>query len=85
MKTVVIYESFDSNLVFFVVDGDHSYANNQYVNTVTCSEESLNFINSLDFEKGKLDTFPIDIVKNEECIVNRRIEIDDDLTVTVIG
>ena len=23
--------------------------------------------------------------KNEECIVNRRIEIDDDLTVTVIG
>jgi hypothetical protein len=62
MQTIVILDSCgQSNIKFFIKEGDFSEFNNQYVNDQNCSEEASDFINSL--KENAFDEFPLDAIE----------------------
>lgn len=77
MKTVFIYELIPEELKFFVVDGNYSELNNVYINEVRQDEVKTQILHDLIYDdEGNVlveysNDFPIDIVKNEDCIVIR--------------
>jgi hypothetical protein len=49
MKTIVIFDDYSySPLSFYVREGDHSYADGQYLNSTTCTSKAADFIESLE-------------------------------------
>jgi hypothetical protein len=69
MKTIVIFDSCgQSNIKFFVKEGDFSEFNNQYVNDENCSEEASDFINSLK-EEDALEIFPMEYINPDLRII----------------
>ena len=69
MQTVVIWDSVDADVLFFVVDRDISHLDKKYVNSVDVSEEDEREISNLMYDEKTGDkiiatqtTFPVDAV-----------------------
>lgn len=61
-KTIVIFDWVgNKNIQFTVLDGDHSYLNNHYVNDDDC-ERADNTIANIE-DADMLDSFPYDTIK----------------------
>ena len=74
MKTVLIYDTLEAEITFYVVDGDRSHLNGKYVNSVDTSEKDSDEICELVFDenwntKESLKEFPVDEVKNGALVV----------------
>ena len=76
MKTVVIWDSVDADIRFFVIDRDLSHLNGKYVNHYDNTEEMDREISSLVYDEqtgapivGMLSTFPVDEVKAGAAVV----------------
>ena len=76
MKTVLIYDQLlEEPLKFLVVDGDRSHLNDCYINSMDCTDEQADEINSLIFKEdwryvdGFTQVFPTDAVVNGAKVV----------------
>lgn len=75
MQTVVIWDSCEADVKFFVVDRDVSRFNHKYVNHVDLSDEESEEISLLVYdEEGQqkipfLAEFPIEAVKNGAQVI----------------
>lgn len=74
MKTVMIWNEVTEQLRYTVFDGDLSEFNHVYIDFDDMSELSYELNSLVHTEVGMdkvefLDTFPIDVVKNNDCVV----------------
>jgi hypothetical protein len=58
MQTVVIWDSVDADVLFFVVDRDISHLDKKYVNMVDTSREDEIEISNLMYEKQAIRSSP---------------------------
>jgi hypothetical protein len=74
-RTVVIWDSVEADVKFFVVDRDLSHLDGKYVNsTETSDEDSIRICNLVYDEEGQqvtpfLDKFPTEEVRNGASVV----------------
>lgn len=74
-KTVVIWDTVEAQIKFFVVDGDHRPLNGVYINDTNASNEQIDSLTSIVYnaefyEKVKLlDEFPTDEVQHGAYVI----------------
>lgn len=76
MKTVLIFDSvLEEPIKFLVVDGDYSYLNQKYLNSMDTTDEESDIINALVFTEdwhyvdSFLEDFPVEVVQQGAKVV----------------
>ena len=75
-KTVVIWDSCETHLQYFVVDKDVSHLDGKYVNSVDCTDQESDAVSLLVYDdQGKkvielVDTFPIQAVLDGAKVIS---------------
>ena len=76
MKTIVIWDSCEASICFFVLDGNYEHFNNVYINSTVHSDKVQNELNDLmmddegNFKHEQLDDFPLyEMTENNVAVI----------------
>ena len=75
MKTIVIWDNCDADLLFFVADRDLRHLDRKYINSMDATDEEVDEINALVFNgdgsyKVKMfDKFPDELVAGAQVVI----------------